>query len=227
MRRLSHPADPQGPALVLLADALAAPAASAAPPPRVEAADPADQRRRELEEAFAAARREGLAKGLSEADDELANRVEAITAKLRESQRLDAQRLEARITELNTLLKSLDAAFVLRAREAQDLAVETAYAALVRVLGQKSADRQLMRELCEEALKARGIGAATLRLSPADHADVALEDTHLLVVADSSLSPGQCVLESPRGASDTGLDVRLEAIRRAFLDGLGAHGAAT
>jgi flagellar biosynthesis/type III secretory pathway protein FliH len=153
--------------------------------------------------------------------------VEAITAKLRESQRLDAQRLEARITELNTLLKSLDAAFVLRAREAQDLAVETAYAALVRVLGQKSADRQLMRELCEEALKARGIGAATLRLSPADHADVALEDTHLLVVADSSLSPGQCVLESPRGASDTGLDVRLEAIRRAFLDGLGAHGAAT
>lgn len=227
MRRLSHPAHQPGPALVLLADALAAPPASAAQVSVAQAADPADQRRREGEVAFETARREGLAKGLADADAEVAKRVEAIAVKLRESQRLDAQRLEARIGELNTLTKSLDAAFALRAREAQDVAVETAYAALVRVLGQKSADRQLMRELCEEALKLRGLGAATLRLSPADHADVALEDTHLSVVADSSLSPGQCVLESPRGASDTGLDVRLEAIRRAFLDGLGAHGAAT
>lgn len=220
MRRLSDPSRKDGPALVLLADALAAPVAMPTP----VAPNPADERRLEHQAVLEKARREGLAQGLADAEAELAKRVEAVALKLREAQRLDAQRLETRVAALDESISGLASALAQHARHAEEVAVEAAFAALVRVLGQKSADRALMRELCEEALKSRGIGAATLRLSPADHPDVDLGDTHLSVVADSSLSPGQCVLESPRGASDTGLDVRLEAIKRAFLDGLAAHG---
>lgn len=220
MRRLNESAQEGGPRLARLADALTRPE----PAPTVDAGPDADElRRREHAKQAASARREGHAQGMAEAEAEIARRVDAISAKLGAEHTARLQELDTRAQALSRLAEGLRAAQAVHAREAEDAAVEAAYAALLRVLGDKAADRSLMRDLCLQALQARGAGAATLRLSPPDAALMELDAADLQLVADAALLPGQCVLESSRGASETGLDVRLEAMKRAFLDGLAAH----
>lgn len=220
MRRLSTEVGPVAPRLARLADALAAPALSVS----VEtAADPAEQLQREHDQALEAARRIGREQGLADADAEVTRRVDAIAKRLEAEHRIAMDRLEARTTEVASLGDGLAAAIAGHARTAEEVAVEAAFAALLRVLGERAADRSLVRDLCQQALSARGVGTATLRLAPEDREGLDIDAVDLQVVADPSLSPGQCILESPRGASDTGLDVRLEAMKRAFLDGLSGH----
>lgn len=220
MRRLTVPAQAGGPRLVMLAEALVPPAPPAATEP---APDPALQRQAEVESQFEAARRAGEAKGLADAKAEIAERVDEIAGKLRAEHARECEQLRERAAALAAVVEGIEAALAVQARDAEEVAVEAALAAVVRMLGDKAADRTLMRELCVQALQARGVGAATLRLSPDDLAGLELPELDLQLVADSTLKPGQCVLESSRGTSDTGLDVRLDAISRAFLDGLAAH----
>jgi flagellar biosynthesis/type III secretory pathway protein FliH len=220
MRRLTVPAQAGGPRLVMLAEALVPPAPPVASEP---APDLAAQQKQEVDRQFEAARREGEARGLADADAAVAKRVDEIAARLRAEHELECERLDAKRAALAALIEGIEAALARQAREVEEVAVEAAFAAVVRILGDKAAERTLMRELCVQALQARGVGAATLRLSPGDLALVDLPDADLQLVADAALKPGQCVLGSSRGTSDTGLDVRLEAISRAFLDGLSAH----
>lgn len=219
MRRLSQDMQESGPRLSRLADALAPPVPATAIPP----VDAAELLQKERERLFDAARREGQAKGLAEAEAEVSRRVEAVASRLKAEHQAALEKLDARAGAMSKLAQGLAAALDGQARDAEEAAVEAAFAALLRVLGDKAAERHLVRELCQQALIARGAGAATLRLSPDDHAGLELEAVDLQIVADPALSPGQCILESSRGASDTGLDVRLEAMKRAFLDGLSRH----
>lgn len=219
MRRLSQ--DPQdAPRLTRLADALAAPMSVAA---AVPAPDTAERLRREREQVLEAARQEGQAKGLAEAEADVSRRVEAIASRLEAEHQAAMERLQARASAVSKLADGLAAAVSDHASVAEEVAVEAAFAAVLRILGDKATERSLVREVCQQALAARGAGMATLRLSPADREGLDIDAIDLQVVADPSLAPGQCILESTRGASDTGLDVRLEAMKRAFLDGLSGH----
>lgn len=222
MRRLNPEAAMTAPRLARLADALAAPVPALAAAAET-APDPAAQLRLERDQVFEAARAEGKAQGLAEAEAEVAKRVDAISRRLEIEHRKAMQALETRIAEISRLGEGMAAAIAEHAAASEETAVESAYAALLRVLGERSADRTLMRELCQQALLSRGAGSATLRLAPEDREDLALEGTDLQIIADAALTPGQCILESNRGASDTGLDVRLEAMKRAFLAGLSGH----
>lgn len=217
MRRLSVPSQADGPRLVLLAEALGAAVPSATLP------DPGHQQQQEIDRNVEAARRAGEARGLADAEAVIARRVEEIAVQLRLEHERECRRLEAQAKSLATLVEAINAALAGHARDAEDVAVEAAYSALVRVLGDKAAERTLMHDLCLQALELQGVGNATLRISPDDMACMDLEGGRLPCVADATLRPGQCVLETSRGASDTGLDVRLQAITRAFLDGLSAH----
>ena len=219
MRRLSPESEPR---LARLSDALAAPAPATAAA-KVAAPDPAEQFRRERDQLVEAARVEGKQKGLADAEAEIARRVDAVPARLETEHRRAVQELQARIAEVSALGDALSAAIRQHAATSEETAMEAAYAALLRVLGERAADRTLMRELCLQALAARGAGTATLKVSAQDREDLRIEANNLQIVADPGLLPGQCVLESARGASDTGLDVRLEAMKQAFLDGLSGH----
>ena len=107
-------------------------------------------------------------------------------------------------------------------RECEEAAVEGAYAALLQVLGRRAGERTLMQELCEHVLERQGRGPLTLRLASVDCAHVGMPD-EIRIVPDPTLAPGSCVVESPRGGVDTGLDVRLSALRDAFLEALVVH----
>lgn len=217
MRRLSQDI---GPRLSSLAEALGPISQAGAAP---SASDPAERLRHEREQAFESARRDGLAKGLADAEAEIARRVDHVASRLRSEHEAAMDQLGTRSEAMAQLANGLSSALAGQARDAEEVAVEAAFAALLRVLGDKAADRRLMRELCQQALASRGAGMATLRLSPDDHAGLELDAVDLQVIADPVLQPGQCILESARGASETGLDVRLEAMKRAFLDGLSSH----
>jgi flagellar assembly protein FliH len=224
MRRLTPDSSKAAPRLVRLADALAAPDASTASAAVREATpDPAELARTERDRAFEAARDEGKAKGLADAEVEVSRRVDVISKRLEAEHRAAMQTLETRAAGLSKLIAAASAAVADHARDAEEVAVEAAFAALLKILGEKAAQRSLVRDYCREALAARGAGQATLRLAPEDCEGLELEAADLQVVADPALAPGQCVLESNRGTSDTGLDVRLEAMKRAFLDGLSGH----
>lgn len=204
-----------------LAEALAA-APSAILAPLTASVDAEAMAGRERAAALDAARRDGLARGLANAEAEIAKRVEAIAGKLRDEHARAQDALQVRIGELRTLSAALADAVVVHRRDCQDAAVEAAFSALVRVLGDKAADRSLMPALCAQVLQSRGAGPVTLRLAPSDCALVdAGEDVR--VVPDPALAAGRCVVETSRGGSDTGLDVRLDAVKNAFLEALALH----
>ncbi|WP_266158301.1 FliH/SctL family protein [Dyella silvatica] len=100
---------------------------------------------------------------------------------------------------------------------AESFAIELAYAAVLRLLGEKAADRSLIERLYAQARQAVGEGIMRLRVAPDDLADVGHQAKGIELVADETLPVGSCLLETPRGRFDAGLDVRLELLRQALL----------
>lgn len=167
--------------------------------------------------------REGLQRAVLEAEAEIQRRVDAVAAQLKAEQEALLAQMQVRLESLNALLAAVRDAARRQAADAEETAVEAAYTATLHLLGEKAAEHELMRELCRHALKAHGQDSITVRLSEADLESLDLQVSDVRFVADRHLRPGQCVIESPRGEFETGLDVRLDALKRAFLDGLAAH----
>jgi flagellar assembly protein FliH len=184
--------------------------------------DPEAAARRERE-AMEAARKAGRELGLEDAAVEIAERVAAVEQRLQAEHDAQTTRLKDAQQRIAALLSSLPEALAGQARDAEALAVEVAYAALVRVLGAKQADGTLLPDLCRAVAEDFGRADSTLLLAESDLALVAGNDFGLPVRADGRLRAGQCVIETPRGQIESGLDVRTEAVRRALLDAYAAH----
>lgn len=87
--------------------------------------------------------------------------------------------------------------------------------------------KSVLRRPVEQALAEQKQRPLRLRLPPLDVPFAqALASAEILIEADARLQPGQCRIESPLGIDDAGLDVRLDALRTAFLQGLASAGAA-
>ena len=100
-------------------------------------------------------------------------------------------------------------------------AVVLAYAAVVRVCGSSSAD---FRQVCAQLLDEQRERPVLLRVAPSLHPLVeGLADAQVRVEPAVGLLPGQVQLQTSNGIVDGGLDVRLDAIRAAFLSGLAAQ----
>ena len=98
---------------------------------------------------------------------------------------------------------------------------------LSKVIGESERDEQFFTQAIRRVLSAvRGEKLLTIRVKPAQlgaaekavDAAVALVDAeHFIeVVPDASLRTGACLVESPHGVVDAGLDTQLETIRRAL-----------
>ncbi len=209
------------------ADAVARPLAEALVsgtplPMAIPAGHDQDPGQRRLDALREEARRQGRENGLADAEAEIARRTAEISSGLEREHAIAITALQEQMAAMKRLAAALTDAIGAHRRDAESAAVEAAYAALVRVLGEKAADRTLVSDLCMQILREHGTGTITFRLSPAD-CELFEPAGDVRVRPDATLCAGQCVLESPRGGSDTGLDVRLEAIRIAFIDGLAAH----
>ena len=199
------------------------------PPPAMAAAapgpDPAEAARASAA-AHAAARKaahdQGRADGLADAEREIATRVGRIEGELRQQHDAALRELEASRRRLDAVAQGLDGALAAHAQAGEAIAVEVAYAAVLRLLGTMAADRTLMVTLCRAVVRDYGHPPATLRVAEEDLPLLEDAQLELPVEADRRLAPGQCVVDTPRGQFESGLDVRLDALRQAFLAGLRA-----
>jgi len=169
---------------------------------------------------------QGYRDGLRQARAE----VEVVAAQARaelEQQTQDAldeakHALRAEQDRLATVADALSSALEEDRRWAESAAVEMAYAALLRVLGDKAAERTLVAALCEQGRRELGSEVVSVRMAEADAAVLQGLVTGIPVMADASLPAGSCVLESRRGRFDAGLDARTQQLRHALLAAL--HG---
>jgi len=104
------------------------------------------------------------------------------------------------------------------------VAVTIAYASICRLIGRMHADHDLVAALCREALESMHLEATRVRISQADQASLEEGGLALPIVIDPALEPGDCVIETPLGGIDTGVEVQLRALLQALLATLGRHG---
>lgn len=187
------------------------------------AEDVADALRVQHQRAFDAARKEGFAEGSKDAEREIAQQVEKIERRLTAVHEAAMAKLEAEQSRLRQYISSLSGALQDYSVDAETLAVEVAYAAVIRVLGEKSADRTLLPELCRTIVREYGHPPATLRVSDVDFSLFESTEFDIPVEADRRLLPGQCVIDTARGQFESGLDVRLEALTKALLSAVAEH----
>jgi flagellar biosynthesis/type III secretory pathway protein FliH len=186
-------------------------------------AEAADALRVQHQQAFDAARERGLAEGAKDAERDIAQQVEKIERRLTAVHDAAIAKLEGEQLRLRQFIASLSGALQAHSIETETLAVEVAYAAMVRVLGEKSADRSLLPELCRNIVREYGHPPATLRVSDVDFSLFETSEFDIPVEADRRLLPGQCVIDTARGQFESGLDVRLEALTQALLSAVAEH----
>jgi flagellar biosynthesis/type III secretory pathway protein FliH len=187
------------------------------------ASDPAEMLRTQQKLAFDAAHEQGFAEGMRAAESEIGLQVEKIGARLREEHAAGLKQLQAEQERLREMVLSLPEALAAHAAEAELFAVEVAFASVTRLLGDKSADRSLMADLCQRIVHEYGHPPAILRVSEADMPLLESIELGIPVEADRRLAPGQCVIDAARGQFESGLDVRLDALCKTLLATVALH----
>lgn len=171
--------------------------------------------------ALEAAYREGHALGLKRAKELFETESSAWqAARQKELDELERQLVAAQ-GRLNDMIRAIPAQMERQAARAEEIALELAYAALVKLLGEQYQGGEVLSVLVRDGIRKAGHAVSAVRVAAADAARLA--DVEVRVTSDAGLSPGQCVLETAYGHHACGLDVRLESLRRAFLAGLTQH----
>ena len=189
--------------------------------------DPAEQIRLHRQEAEQEGRREGLLRGQADAQKEIDAKLRKTEEELQRKHDHAMRELETVKMSLASLIENLGAESKRLSDLAEETAVEAAYAAVLKLLGDKAVERTLMRALCLHALGSAEQLPTTLRVSKADFCSLGVAEdwSGIRVVVDAGMKPGQCAFDTRLGHYETGLDVRLESLKNAFLDGLRMHRA--
>ena len=166
--------------------------------------------------------RDGLARATAEAE------TAAIEARVNWEAQAQVQ-LDTALAELRTAQERLSVAAdamnvaCLDERDwAVGLAVEVAYAAVARLLGERHAQNDLIAAHCARVVQDIPERPLRLRVSPDDVEAVSQHVNGVGVEADERLSRGECVLETPRGRVVAGLAERLSVLRDTLLAAVGA-----
>lgn len=204
--------------------ALLAPPVSPVPTPASASAptDPVADLERQRQQVLEAAKREGYAAGIAEAEARIREGQEQARDEVRRAHAAESERLADAHRRLGMLLKSVEAAADGMAAEIGDCVAEVAYAAVVRFLGEAGSDGQLLRRVCQQALEEYQQRPVVLKVSKddVDAIKTLAADTDVSIEADSRLRTGQCRLQTRKGDYDTSVEVRLESLKLAFLRGL-------
>lgn len=182
--------------------------------------DPAEQIRQTRLKAEKEGHAEGLSKGLADAQKQIDARVKVIEGDLQRIHCDAMMVLEETRSALSKLLDSLHEQNEQLVGWSEEVAVEVAYTAVLKVLGSHAADGNLMREICLQAIASAEQVHTALRVSVEDRASLGDNWKDIVLIGDARFRRGQCALETRLGHYETGLDVRLESLKNAFLEGL-------
>jgi flagellar assembly protein FliH len=131
------------------------------------------------------------------------------------------RQLDAAHARLEGLIKAIPGQVIRQAEQAEDIAIEVAYAALAKLLGDQYQGGEVLRALVHDGIRQAGHTVTAIRVASVDAGQLA--GMEIPVIADARLSPGECVLETAYGHQACGLDVRLDSLKRALLLGLVRH----
>ncbi|HEY0502224.1 MAG TPA: FliH/SctL family protein [Lysobacter sp.] len=180
----------------------------------------ADVLERERVQTLDRARQQGHAEGMQAAQDEIRAAVEAARRECEAAHAKALEEAEQARNRLSALLRRLPGMIDAIEDGALESSAELAYAALVRVLGE-APELERIRSVCRQALREQSQRPVVVRVCPDDVEAVApLADAGVRVEGDVRLESGQCQLDTALGTYDTGLDVRLDQLRQAFLRGI-------
>ncbi|MDE2342015.1 MAG: hypothetical protein KGL63_01260 [Betaproteobacteria bacterium] len=167
---------------------------------------------------------DGFAEGIAAAEEEAQRLLEARTCTLEESfqKRYDAAvaELDTTRTRLLKLIHALQQNLEEQHAAAEALAIEIAYTALGRLLGELAEARTLTAAWCRHVAAEFAGTPCRLRLAPVDAPLVAAWGHEVTLLEDAQLAPGSVVLETPRGEVHTSLAQRMDGVQRALLKAL-------
>jgi len=173
---------------------------------------------------------QGHEEGLAAARREAQQRLEAAQARLNEQRETLEREHAGRLKQLEQLADALrQAESTLPARQ-QQAVVNLAYEALLRILNDAHHARPLIARIVDQSLREQPEHALSIRLSPQDY--LALEADRelkalfarrpdIVCVADDTLAPGDCLIDSEQGRQDLSLATQLANLSAAWLGALG------
>jgi flagellar assembly protein FliH len=207
--------------------ALRGPDAESASAPLDESAQPdprvlLDQERARV---LDAARKEGYAAGMREAEKIIDARARASEAAWEQKFRKETDRLAEAANALESLAKTLPNALSTIERDAETLVVQATFEAATRLLANAAVDDALLLAYCREALAEYAMRPVVLRVHPGASAVVksALSEVDVRVEGDPRLAAGQCRVESMKGLYEISLEHRMDALKLELLAALGVR----
>lgn len=180
----------------------------------------------ERERVLEIARQQGYAEGMAKAQSEIESAVEDARQAIVAANAAESERLEACSERARALVRALDAELARVDGELEEVAIQAAYAAVLRMLDAARVERSLVVDMCHVALEEYRQRPVVLRVAAEDAAYVAttFDDASLQVESDLRMPRGHCRLETYKGTYGTSVEERLEALKQAFLEALNGNG---
>jgi len=168
---------------------------------------------------------EGFAAGESDARRLAEQQLSELENAARERIAQIEQALAQQHEQLTTLSASLSDAWQQQLDNVQSLAFELALRGLQYAFGAQQGDRVLLQRVCAALVDDYRDKAIRLGVSPADRPLLPAQLAGVDIEEVASLAPGACCLYTARGAIESSVSVRLDAIYQAMLASL-TEGAA-
>lgn len=160
---------------------------------------------------------EGFDAGHADGDKQARADLSEALEEARKAGEASEQERQAWLTRLQDLADTYATAHDALIYDAQALAVEIAYAAICRVLGEAHVDQEWSASVVANIMQTHGLREASVRVCPSDLKKIRNTPDGVQWIQDASLEPGDCVVSTLRGDIDGGLEQQLTAIQRRLL----------
>lgn len=166
-------------------------------------------------------RQSAYQEGLEKAEIELQRALTDLKAKFDKDTAILAERHETALGEIGHLAESLSAVIEQLKSDAFSACLELSFASIVKILGHLSADKTLINSLCKTVCEEYADRQVVIGLNRDDYTQINQVQFTLPTEICADVRPGQCRVMHSNGYDETGIDVRLEAIKCAFLSIMG------
>lgn len=164
---------------------------------------------------------EGFDAGFADGDKEARQALEEAQENAHAAKEAAEAEKERWRSGLVTLAEQFEAVQKVEREQSEALAVTIAYAAVCRLVGRMHAERSLVSALCLEVVESMHLEPTQVRVAQTDQTALEKVDLTLSIKVDPALQPGDCIIETPLGGVEAGIEVQLQALLKALLETLG------
>ncbi len=182
----------------------------------VQQVQPNIERNNELEQL----REKAYQNGLKQAEKEIEQAILELECKYADEHAVLKRQLDSSISALNLLAENLIKTTNQARTQAFEQAVVISYAGITRILEAAAIEKSLMADVCRSIVAEYGSKPITIGLNQDDFSLINAELFPVAITISPELKRGQCHVLNTHGYFETGIDIRLEAIKNSFLSAL-------